>query len=146
MATKWHKGECVLASGALSSDGYGKRKIGGKTLRAHRVAYCEHHGVSLQDIAGLVIMHRCDNRACVNPQHLAIGSHQENMRDMVSKGRAAKGERCGRAKLSAADVEAIRRDYVPRSRSASAAVIATRYGVSRRCVASIVERRTWRHI
>ncbi len=143
MSKKWHSGPCVVASGRAGSDGYGKKKIGGKTYRAHRVAYSEANGVSLDSIAGRIVLHKCDNRMCVNPGHSTLGSHQDNMKDMVAKGRQARGERAGRAKLTEAQVAEIKSSYVKSSRTNCARALAEKYGVCRRAVAQIVQGRNW---
>lgn len=143
MSKKWHKGLCVLASGRAGSDGYGKKKIGGRTYRAHRVAYCAANSVSLESIVGLIVLHKCDNRMCVNPDHLALGSHEENMKDMVAKDRQARGERAGRAKLTEAQVAEIKSSYIKSSRTNCARALAEKYGVCRRAVAQIVQGRNW---
>lgn len=71
----------------LSDNGYGVAWFAGKYIGAHRLAYCQHHGLIPADIAGQVVRHRCDNRACVNPHHLELGTHADNMQDMVDRGR-----------------------------------------------------------
>lgn len=90
---------CWLWTGARSGLRYGGLKHEGKVLRTHRVSYELHKG-PIPD--GMSVMHRCDNPLCVNPDHLQIGTHLDNMQDMFSKGRRlpASGERNGRAKLS----------------------------------------------
>lgn len=77
--------ECFTSGWALRS-GYGRRTIGGKAYQAHRLAYAWHHGV---DPGPLCVMHTCDHPACVNPEHLVLGTHQENMEDRQRKGRSS---------------------------------------------------------
>lgn len=82
----------------LNKEGYGhiqtsihSRKI---HLLAHRVSYqlYYHKDLSIDDL----VCHRCDNPSCINPKHLFLGTHQDNVRDRVQKGRSASGERNGR--------------------------------------------------
>lgn len=90
--------------------GYGKFKVHGLMLQAHRVAFALT-SPSVQP-AELLVCHRCDRRRCCNPGHLFLGTTADNMRDMVAKGRQARGERHGfvlhpetcHRKLSADDV------------------------------------------
>lgn len=77
--------ECLEWTGRISKDGYGCFVSKKKYYTAHRVAY----QICIGDIPrGLFICHKCDNRKCVNPLHLFIGTHQDNMNDMVRKGRS----------------------------------------------------------
>lgn len=81
--------DCWLWRGAITSAGYGSvgivcREHHEVTRPAHRVAYVLAHG----DIpSGLVVMHSCDNPPCVNPAHLSLGTHADNRRDSIAKGR-----------------------------------------------------------
>jgi HNH endonuclease len=89
---------CWLWIGGMTNAGYGvcgsEKK---KTVSAHRLAYsvfkCE-----IPD--GKIVAHSCDNRLCVNPEHLWLATHKQNSQDMVTKNRSAKGERCGKSKLT----------------------------------------------
>ena len=99
----WHKG--------LAHNGYGLTTRGNKTYRAHRLTYCDANNVDHSTIKGLVVRHTCDNRKCVNPEHLVLGTHQDNMDDMRLRGRAAKGLHNGVGKLSPEQVQYIHTNY-----------------------------------
>ena len=73
-----------------SASGYGHFKINNKQHVAHRVAYEIYNGL-IPD--GMFILHKCDNPLCVNPEHLEIGTHQDNMYDKVSKNRQSRSTR-----------------------------------------------------
>lgn len=105
-----HAGDgCWPWLGRLDKTGYGILWIKRRSLRAHRVSYEIHVG-PIPD--GLCVCHRCDNPSCVKPEHLFLGTHAENMADMVAKGRSPNtrmfGTDNGRAKLAASDVLEIR--------------------------------------
>ncbi len=138
--------ECWLWTAGKSDDGYGSVKARGKTRRAHREAYDAENGIG--SAAGLVIRHKCDVRACVNPSHLLIGTRADNSRDMVERGRQVcqKGEVNGRAKLTDADVRTIRSEYVPGSRTHGQRAIAGRFGVAVSIIGRIGRREIWGHV
>lgn len=76
--------DCILWTGSIGSNGYGKRQVHGRTVGAHRAAWEEERG-PIPD--GLFVLHRCDNPPCCNVEHLFLGTHTDNMRDMARKGR-----------------------------------------------------------
>ena len=89
---------CWIFTGSLDRYGYGKMKIGGRsgrTVGAHKISFEVHRG-HIPD--GAHVLHKCDNPSCVNPGHLYIGTHRENMADMKAKNRQARGERHGKWK------------------------------------------------
>ena len=99
-----------------------------------------HHGPIP---VGLCVCHHCDNPACVNPEHLFLGTQADNMRDRDAKGRQQRGERHCKAKLDTRRVLAVRRD---RAEGMAYAAIVEKYGVSSGCIQNIVNRKTWKHL
>lgn len=130
---------CWLWQGALSADGYGSLRIGGAKERVHRAAYRHFKG----DIApDLCVCHRCDNPACVNPDHLFLGTPKDNALDRAAKGRGGnlRGGCNGRAKLTEEQVRAIR------TSAETGAAIARRLGVSKVLVCRIRRGEAWTHL
>lgn len=114
-------------------EGYGQIRVNWKLWLSHRYMWTLLWG----DIPeGLVIMHQCDNPCCVNPKHLLLGTHLNNVQDKEAKGRGNAGAANGMAKLSDADVEVIRELY--HIDNLSQAEIGRRYGVNRSCICKIV--------
>lgn len=122
-------------------DGYGRMVVDGVARGAHRIALALHLGRELQD--GMDACHHCDYPPCVNPAHLFEGTQLENIADRDAKGRAARGDTNGRARLTADDVRAIRSRI---ARGASRAQAAAEFGVSKGSVSAIAEGRTWSHV
>jgi len=133
---------CQEWQGHRRADGYGFVWVAGVGRRyAHRVAYCKAHGLKLEQIKGLVVRHRCDNPACVNPQHLEIGAQADNIADAVSRGRNAKLTVHGRAKLTEAEISAIREEYT--GFKGQQVMLSAKYNVSQPMISYIVNRKNW---
>ena len=113
----------------------------GSAISAHRWAAKNLLG---EEIAGRVVGHKCDNRRCANPGHLFVGSQQDNIADMWSKGRARPvpniGEKHGCAKLTEADVMEIRNSPL------SARELEKRFPVGFATICRIRRRETWKHV
>ncbi len=138
------KGEgCWYWQASRDKDGYGifQGEVEGKVYnRAHRYSFALHNKTIIP--AGLFVCHSCDNRACVRPDHLFLGTSQENTDDMVAKGRAhpRAGEEHGLAKLTEEQVVVILDDPRPHSQ------IAAEFDVSTATISDIKRRRSWQHL
>lgn len=130
--------ECWPWAASRFRNGYGQFKAESTTL-AHRYAYELANGPIPE---GKFVCHRCDNPACCNPHHLFLGSHTDNVRDSIRKGRFARGRRQPRAKLT---VEAVR-DIRARASTAGLEALADQYGVSKSLVCYVANRKKWAHV
>jgi hypothetical protein len=128
---------CWNWTGPLKPDGYGRITIAGAADTVHRAAYRTWCG-PIPD--GMSVCHRCDNRRCMNPLHLFLGTNAENTADRDQKGRQARGESSGRAKLTDDDVRSIR------MASGTYRSIAARFGVGESTVSRIRSRSGWAHV
>jgi hypothetical protein len=138
---------CLEYTGPLSTTGYGKMVVDGKVRTVHRLAWETHRG-TIPD--GMCVCHHCDNRRCMEPTHLFIGTHADNAADRSRKGRSsrkphlnpARGERVGLAKLTTNDVVKIRRlrGVVTGQRMAAL------FGVSDSTISAVLRRHVWKHV
>ena len=134
---------CVEWTRKLDAYGYGRLVDGDKTKKAHKVAYELHFGPIPE---GLMVCHSCDNRRCVNPMHLFLGTAQDNVQDMMVKGRHRPGGKpmpgCknGNSKLSELQALEIRESTERNSQ------LAARYGVSMTTVQRIKAAKIWQHV
>lgn len=132
---------CWEWTGGKAGNGYGNIWYNGKLTYTHRLSYELFTG---EIPAGLFILHKCDNPACINPDHLWAGTAKENSIDCVQKGRDNPphhiGEKNGRAKLSSSQVLEIRKDKRTHHK------LAEIYGVSYGLIGHIKARRCWKHL
>lgn len=134
---------CWLWIGSRTSGGYGNLREGGRSLYAHRASYEATHGCASAD--GVVIRHRCDNPACINPSHLLGGTYAENNADAWSRGRMhpATGERNSKSVLTEKDVRSMRQMAAT---GATLAEISALYPARRNAIQSAVTGATWKHV
>lgn len=138
----------------LMHKGYGHFHINRVPKRAHRVSY-EHYKGKIP--FGMLVMHTCDNRKCVNPDHLVVGTHQDNMNDMVKKGRSQKVVKgCNKyntnqsmennfnSKLTSIQVKNIIKDY--KDGAGSYMFLSLKYGVSKSNIQAIINGRSWSNL
>lgn len=113
-----------------------------KEVLIHRASYVFYKGAIP---AGLYVLHRCDNPSCVNPDHLFLGTHQDNMNDMWNKERRRikYGEESHRAVLKENDVRYIREHYKYRDKNFSAVALSKVFDVTVSCIHNVLKRRTW---
>lgn len=142
-----HPNGCWIWKGATCHNGYGYYNCGrdqsGRTFQArvHRLAYALTHGGVMPDA---LVLHRCDTRNCVNPDHLFLGTPADNTADMYNKGRATIGEKSSNAKLTERQVREIRDKYATGEYMQKD--LAPLYGVTKGNILAIVRRRSWKHI
>ncbi len=130
---------CYLWLGSYHRNGYGQMSWGNRMTTTNRLSWIAHRGPIID---GLHVLHKCDVRACCNPDHLFLGTHDRNMADMDAKGRRVivRGIDHGAAKLTEENVLAIR------SATGRYSEIAERFGVSKSLVCQITKRQIWKHL
>ncbi len=127
---------CLNCSG-FAYRGYPRAMVGGKQMRANRAAWILHKGPIP---AGQQVLHKCDNRRCVEEEHLFLGTNRDNMDDKIAKGRQLHGEKVPGASLTADDALAIYRD--PRDKH----VLGLLYGVHSATIHLIKIGKNWRRV
>lgn len=137
---------CWIWTGAVHHVGKkrtprGKMILDRRIVEASRVAYILFKGQP----GALLVLHKCDNSLCVNPDHLFLGTQAENLADMTAKGRrrSAIGSDQAHAKLTEEKVKDIRTMV---SQGESQTAVAAKFGVKRNTISCIVSRQTWKHI
>lgn len=140
--TMWEPNSgCLIWLASLNGNGYGQVRYEGRNHLSHRLFYKKQFG-SIPD--GVCVLHRCDNRACVNPEHLFLGTRDDNQKDMAKKGRwknkVFEGEQNGFAKLTEVQVLEIR------ATGGLQREIAEQYGITQTAVSAIKRRAAWRHL
>jgi hypothetical protein len=143
---------CHVFVGASTPFGYGVLSVNDRQSYAHRVSWELVNGPIP---SGMRVLHRCDVASCINPDHLFLGTDADNVRDMMKKGRAVmrgtppgyrnpnplRGEQSGGAKLSAAQVQEIRRRYLEGEFQTD---LAADFGIKQAQISRIVRGESWK--
>lgn len=135
-------GGCWIWTARRHRSGYGQFKREGKQRYAHRVAYELTYSVFNENMR---VLHKCDTPSCVRPDHLFLGTQQDNVRDMYTKGRGVdnSGDKHGNAKLTEADVKYIRKmlefGFVQTD-------IAEHFHITKSHVSKIKHNKIWKHL
>jgi hypothetical protein len=137
MVDKFSANGCWNWTGGLWATGYGRITFEGKSWKAHRLSVLFSVG-ELDDTA--CVLHRCDNRKCVNPEHLFLGTRADNNRDKVAKNRQPKGSDFLRSRLTEQDILNIR------SAADGLRTLSEKYGVSWSHINNIKKLRKWKHV
>ena len=134
--------DCWEWQGAYFVDGYGQFYLTSSVkIRSNRMAWTLANGLIPK---GLCVLHLCNNRKCVNPKHLYVGTRTDNAHDRLISGNAPKGEDHKLSKLTEQDVIEIREKYIPRKYSQYK--LAQEYGVTRTAIEQITTGRNWKHL
>lgn len=144
-------GTCWVWTAYKNHGGYGWFRSESKSVLAHRLSWFWANGDILK---GLILCHKCDNRACVNPGHLFLGTHADNHNDMVGKGRMALGDRYPTRKGELNNAHVLTDEKVRQIRFLADTYkgfythkdLAKFYGVARPMISYIVKRASWAHV
>ena len=139
---------CWLWVGATGTYGYGNVTVKQESIQAHRLSYLLFKGKIPK---GMWVLHKCDVRLCVNPNHLFIGTRQDNMDDMVKKNRQfcgerpyAKGSKNTQSKLTEKKVIKVRKMY--KSSNFTMKELSEKFYVSKSVIHAVIHYITWKHI
>jgi hypothetical protein len=131
---------CLIWEGNINNWGYPRAWEDGITLAIHREMYKLCNGPIP---TGLVVMHTCDNTKCIQPEHLKLGTQQDNQTDKILKQRQARGDQHGRSTLTATQVVTIRKEY---KSGMSLCALAKQHNVTKSTIHTIVKYKTWQHL
>ncbi len=129
--------DCWWYTGAKDSWGYGNLNYQGRQIGAHRASWLAHNGPITN---GLHVLHTCDNRGCINPEHLYLGTHQDNMKDRDTRG----NNYSGMTRLTETEVREIKKLLATTGRTLED--IGNQFLVTKHAIYDIKSGRTWIHV
>lgn len=136
--------KCWEWTASLIRSGYGHFRLGGNLVLAHRYSYTLVYG----DPGEMCVLHKCDNRKCVRPDHLFLGTPADNVADCINKGRhhygLVVGTQVTASKLTEQIVLSIREKYA--KGGVTQKVLAKEHGVCRATISLVLSRHTWKHV
>ena len=140
-------GGCWLWNRSITQFGYGNLSLNKKNIKAHRLSWEVYHG---EIPKGKLVCHKCDVRSCVNPEHLFIGTHKDNMDDCAKKGRnylQKNPYKTNLRKLNADQIHEIKLLYKRESYSKSNALeLGNKFGVNKSTIIRIANGRHWKNL
>lgn len=125
---------------------YANARYKGTFQKLHRLVWCEHNGVEVSSIVGMVVRHTCDNPRCINPLHLILGTQAQNVQDAIDRGRWPSGEKSGNAEATEEVVIFIREHYIPRDRQWGGRALAKQLNLHPSTVRNIITNSTWKRV
>lgn len=132
---------CIIFNGEILRNGYGRMCINYKKIVAHRIAWSIKNGEIPEKMC---VLHKCDERKCVNVNHLFLGTNQDNIADKVNKNRQQKGDKIYTAKLNEKKVKTIKQLLL--SNQYYQYEIARNYAVTTSAISHINTNRTWKYV
>jgi hypothetical protein len=143
LLVKKKEGGCLnCVSHNVNVDGYPKVSFNNITYRLSHFIFSLYHNIAIEEIKGKLLLHSCDNRTCVNPEHLHLGTHDENMQEMKDRNRQAKGEKVSTAKLTVENVRMMREDGFVKPDECYADL----FGVKKSTIKLVRECKLWKHV
>lgn len=132
--------KCIDHNKVVNGFGYAGIAVNGRRVGLHRKVYCDANNITLSSIDGMVVRHDCDNPRCINPKHLLLGTHWDNMNDRRIRKRAnpQRGTKNTQSKLSSKQIAWVRENYKPRDKLYGVRAMARALGVYHSVISRVV--------